>query len=337
MIHIILMILKIIGIVLLGIIATAVLLILAVLFVPVRYKIRAEYYNSVIAEIKVSWFLSLLRLNVNYNKELNIKAKALFFTLYTNSEEKRKKNNRNSKKEKQLTDVEKDDVWGYGGQDNGESGKSVELSKKDADQTLKKDNSLRGENVSNMDNSSTTQDEMKDDFGASEKTENSTQDEKNEKVSFIGKIKDILNKIVSKIKSLIETVINAVKKVDGARKNLENKINKIKSMVSDPANKEMVRFLWEQIKLLFKKLKPTKYNIYLHFGDEDPEKTAKVLMYLSVAYGFMGIDMDIVPEFDKKVMEGNIFMKGRITVFSILLIALRVYRNKQFRKLFIDN
>ena len=36
-------------------------------------------------------------------------------------------------------------------------------------------------------------------------------------------------------------------------------------------------------------------------------------------------------------LEGNIFMKGRITVFSILLIALRVYRNKQFRKLFIDN
>ncbi|MGN0329528.1 MAG: hypothetical protein ACI4D4_11195 [Lachnospira sp.] len=319
MIHIILMILKIIGIVLLGIIATAVLLILAVLFIPVRYKIKAEYYNSVISEIKVSWFLSLLRLNVNYNKELNVRAKALFFTLYTNSEEKRKKNNRNSKKEKQLTDVEKDDVWGYGGQDSSESGKSVELSKKDADETLKKDNSLRGENVSNMDNSFTTQ------------------DEKIEKVSFVDKIKDILNKIVSKIKSLVETVINAVKKVDGARKNLENKINEIKSVVSDPANKEMVRFLWEQIKLFFKKLKPTKYNIYLHFGDEDPEKTAKVLMYLSVAYGFMGVDMDIVPEFDKKVMEGNIFMKGRITVFSILLIALRVYRNKQFRKLFIDN
>lgn len=317
MIHIFLMILKIIGIVLLGIIATAVLLILAVLFVPVRYKLRAEYYNSVIAEIKVSWFLSLLRLNVNYNKELNIKAKALFFTLYTNSEEKRKKNNRNSKKEKQLTDVEKDDVWGYGGQDSGESGKSVELSKKDADETLKKDNFLS--------------------LGASEKTENSTYNGETAKVSFAGRIKNIFYKIISKIKSLIETVINAVKKVDGARKNLENKINEIKSMVSDPANKEMVRFLWEQIKLLFKKLKPTKYNIYLHFGDEDPEKTAKVLMYLSVAYGFMGIDMDIVPEFDKKVMEGNIFMKGRITVFSILLIALRVYRNKQFRKLFIDN
>ena len=46
MIHILLLVLKIIGIILLVILLAAIAVIMAVLFVPVRYNLTAEYYDN---------------------------------------------------------------------------------------------------------------------------------------------------------------------------------------------------------------------------------------------------------------------------------------------------
>ena len=85
MIHILLLVLKIIGIILLVILLAAIAVIMAVLFVPVRYNLTAEYYdNKPDVKFNVSWLLHLFRINGLYNKNdgFLMKVKILFFTLY---------------------------------------------------------------------------------------------------------------------------------------------------------------------------------------------------------------------------------------------------------------
>ena len=85
MIHILLLVLKIIGIILLVILIAAIAVIMAVLFVPVRYNLTAEYYdNKPDVKFNVSWLLHLFRINGLYNKNdgFLMKVKILFFTLY---------------------------------------------------------------------------------------------------------------------------------------------------------------------------------------------------------------------------------------------------------------
>ena len=69
MIHILLMILKIIGIILLVILGILLVLILAVLFVPVRYKADFSWHGEPDLSLKASWFLHLLSFRAIYTKE----------------------------------------------------------------------------------------------------------------------------------------------------------------------------------------------------------------------------------------------------------------------------
>ena len=54
-----------------------------------------------------------------------------------------------------------------------------------------------------------------------------------------------------------------------------------------------------------------------------------MLAYISIFYGMSGVDLSLEPVFGENIKEGSIFLKGNICIFSVLVIALRVYRNEQ--------
>mgnify|MGYP000332127893 FL=1 len=91
-------------------------------------------------------------------------------------------------------------------------------------------------------------------------------------------------------------------------------------------------FFVEQLKKLIKVIRPKKYRINARLGFEDPATMGKVLTYISIFYGMSGVDLSLEPVFGENIKEGSIFLKGNIRIFSVLVIALRVYRNEQFKK-----
>ena len=99
MLHVLLLILKITGIVIACILGLVILVVTAVLFVPVRYKVNADYHDGFKAQAKVSW-LGILRLMISYDEELDIKAKAFFITVYNNNDENSKVSEQKKAKKK---------------------------------------------------------------------------------------------------------------------------------------------------------------------------------------------------------------------------------------------
>ena len=53
-------------------------------------------------------------------------------------------------------------------------------------------------------------------------------------------------------------------------------------------------------------------------------------------YGLSGINMNITPDFNEKILEGDIYIKGRVRIYKLLMIVFRVYRNKRFRELVLN-
>ena len=88
----------------------------------------------------------------------------------------------------------------------------------------------------------------------------------------------------------------------------------------------------KMLKKLIKVIRPKKYRINARLGFEDPATMGKVLAYISIFYGMSGVDLSLEPVFGENIKEGSIFLKGNIRIFSVLVIALRVYRNEQFKK-----
>lgn len=309
MLHVLLLILKITGIVIACILGLVILVVTAVLFVPVRYKVNADYHDRFKAQAKVSW-LGILRLMISYDEELDIKAKAFFITVYNNNDENSKvSEQRKAKKKKEKKPEE--NIFSA-------SDKDVEkLTEKEEKPQIKMAEAVN---------------ETKEDVQNVKEAISEDESGNIQNRSFFNKVKDKCFVIYTKIKEIIKLIRDTVKKISGAADRLKEKVSKAKEFVTDEDNKALFHFLVEQLKALIKVIKPKKYRINARIGFEDPATMGKVLAYVSILYGMSGVDLSLEPVFGENVKEGSIFLKGNICIFSVLVIALRVYRNEQFKK-----
>lgn len=309
MLHVLLLILKITGIVIACILGLVILVVTAVLFVPVRYRVNADYHGRFKAHAKVSW-LGILRLLVSYDEELDIKAKALFITVYNNNDENSKASEHKKAKKKKEKKPEEN---------------IFSASDKETEKFAEKEEKPQIKMAEAVN-------ETKEDVQAVKETVSEDESGDTQKKSFFDKVKDKCFVIYTKIKEIIKLIKDTVKKVSGAADRLKEKVSKAKEFVTDEDNKALFHFLVEQLKALIKVIRPKKYRINARIGFEDPATMGKVLAYVSIFYGMSGVDLSLEPVFGENVKEGSIFLKGNICIFSVLLIALRVYRNEQFKK-----
>ncbi len=309
MLHVLLLILKITGIVIACILGLVILVVTAVLFVPVRYKVNADYHDRFKAQAKVSW-LGILRLMISYDEELDIKAKAFFITVYNNNDENSKVSEQKKAKKKKEKKPE-ENIFSA-------NDKDVEkLTEKEEKPQIKMAEAVN---------------ETKEDVQNVKEAVSEDESGNIQNRSFFNKVKDKCFVIYTKIKEIIKLIRDTVKKISGAADRLKEKVSKAKEFVTDEDNKALFHFLVEQLKALIKVIKPKKYRINARIGFEDPATMGKVLAYVSILYGMSGVDLSLEPVFGENVKEGSIFLKGNICIFSVLVIALRVYRNEQFKK-----
>lgn len=309
MLHVLLLILKITGIVIACILGLVILVVTAVLFVPVRYKVNADYHDRFKVQAKVSW-LGILRLMISYDEELDIKAKAFFITVYNNNDENSKVSEQKKAKKKKEKKPEENFFSA--------SDKDVEkLTEKEEKPQIKMAEAVN---------------ETKEDVQNVKEAVSEDESGNIQNRSFFNKVKDKCFVIYTKIKEIIKLIRDTVKKISGAADRLKEKVSKAKEIVTDEDNRALFHFLVEQLKALIKVIKPKKYRINARIGFEDPATMGKVLAYVSILYGMSGVDLSLEPVFGENVKEGSIFLKGNICIFSVLVIALRVYRNEQFKK-----
>ena len=95
MLHIILLILKIIGIVLLCIIGIILVSVFCALFVPVRYKVKlsreeGEGNPPFTAYVKITWFLHFVNILIRYPGDVILRVRLMVFTLFRIPEKRQK-------------------------------------------------------------------------------------------------------------------------------------------------------------------------------------------------------------------------------------------------------
>lgn len=326
MVHIILLILKIAGIVLLSLLGILILLVLMVLFVPVRYNISADYHSRLTANIKISWLLNVLRLKASYANDLSVKAYAMFFKIFDNNSDKEKKQ-KNKEGDKYIDDMygadsSQETAGQYAaGRQNETSGAgnsqdtAVQVEALEAD--IKQHIESRSNNQHNED----------------DKHNRQSVSQPHKKKDLIGRLKAALNSVKDKLISIKSKFKKLLKAIADKKRSAWQKIDDLKVIINDEENKELVRLIKKELKELIREITPVKYDINVRYGCEEPYMTGRILGVIAVIYGITGVQFNITPEFEQKVLEGDIYMKGRVRIYRLLLIALRVYKNNRFRKL----
>lgn len=324
MLEIILLILKITGIVLLCILGLILLLLLIVLFAPVHYKIRAEYYGKLKSDVRITWLAHLVSGKFSFNDtDVAIKVRALWITLYDSQKalkedelENQSYQNQHNKKKKH-----KEARSVFDESDSDVNVTHTDYSEEQEDRQELQDNLTQsitaGDNIT----------EVKEDVSDSDRQEKSSVFKR-----ICQRIKVAVSRIYGFIKSVIQMISDIIHKTMNAKEKAAEKFHQINDMIHDPDNRELVSFVKAQLVQLFKLIKPRRYTVNVHFGFDDPQITGKIAMWLAVMYGFLGVDMNIHPDFEQEIFEGEIELKGHIQIFGLVMIAIRCYTNKHIRK-----
>ena len=339
--------LKIIGFVLLGIIALILLIVLFFLIWPFKYKLEADYHKDFKAKFTLSFFFKAIRVLFTFEdfKPL-LKAKILWFTVYTydfkdlleggeeEPEEPVEPDLTDEELDKLLTGAENADV--YEKQEDG-SWESMGRAP-DGEETPEGEagNAGEGESVEAGETDS------EDDWEISEdEVEAFVEEELKKKQSlediileFIDNIKKGIQKFKKKCYNLKVEAEKLQKKVKYYYKLAKHyyKILTYKSM--KPALKMVIKTL----KGILKHVRPRKARINVHYGADDPSETAKALAIYSMVYPYFRKQIHFQADFDQKIIDADGYIKGKAHLFILAFYVIRCYLCKHVRimiKLFI--
>lgn len=92
-----------------------------------------------------------------------------------------------------------------------------------------------------------------------------------------------------------------------------------------------VFFAWRKLRQFLKHMRPRRVEGRLHFGFSDPAVTGQLLGAFSMVYAFYGDAIQIEPDFEQSAFDGEIRIRGRFQLFSMLWMAWTLYRNREVR------
>lgn len=320
MLHVILLILKIIGIVIAALLGILILLLFTVLLIPIRYRVFGKKAdNNLIAKAKVSWLLKLIFLRVNMaDSDISIRLRIAGLVVYDNKRPKREKKQKVKKKRKAK---KKPKV-------KVKKSRDIKIEEKFVETKESISNINSNENIKVMEHIRETKDEVVEEKVVEEKAVEDKVVEEKKKNPF----KELYRKIKGfflKVKGIIENIRNLLSKVRsiGAKKNL------IKMFLQEENNRAGVKSVFISLKGILKHIAPKKVKGSIFFGTGDPCNTGQILGIASVFYGIYGDKIQITPNFEEEVIEGELFVKGRIRLFTLLIIVIKLIRNRNFRQL----
>ncbi|MGL5436697.1 MAG: DUF2953 domain-containing protein [Lachnospiraceae bacterium] len=94
-----------------------------------------------------------------------------------------------------------------------------------------------------------------------------------------------------------------------------------------------LKLIWKQLRSLLKHFLPLRARGRIRFGFDDPYVTGQVLTYISPFYSTYGKRIDMIPVFEEQVLDGEIYLRGRIRVGTAVWILLVLWRDQNIRKL----
>lgn len=344
MLHILLLILKIIGIVLLCILGVLILGIVCALFVPVRYRIEAvrregEGEPPVTITVKITWLLHVVNVLVRFAGSLSVRARLTVFTVFRlPKREKRGGRTKNGKKRKKGTAQEAGT-----GDEEGESMtdasaqkpavKTAAESRKDQDTTADDHNAEQKWAEKRMKAADATNNRENDNGETNAKPE-AEADKKPALWEKLRAIPEILRNIFVKIKSIFENIQYTIQNICDKIGSVSDTIEYYRGVIEGEPFQRSFALCKEELSLIFKRLKPDRFEAALIVGMDDPAATGEILAVCGMLYPLLGTRVNVAGDFERKRLEGRIFIKGKLRFFTFVRVALRMYFNKDIRKLY---
>lgn len=319
MIHILFMILKALGILLLVLLFLVLLIVCTVLFLPFCYRAQVlkeeEGFACVKASGRVSWLFGAVALTASY-EEQKPEAQILLFGASLETWKRRLKKIRRG--EASVPRTEENET-----ENAPEAEKTAE--QKAPDQTEKQQKV-------------TAQKEQPE----QEQEQEPDAPKKSILERFFGRIEYLPEKLLNLASRLLQTAFRLLElpfrllekleqKIQAGRR-LKRKWESVKKFFRSKMFREALLHAKKEVLYFLKKAAPKKVTGTVRFGFDDPALTGETLGILGMIYGKLPKDLSIQPDFEQEILQGDVRMKGSFQAVTAAGIALRLFRDQNLRK-----
>lgn len=317
MIHILFMILKALGILLLVLLFLVLLIVCTVLFLPFCYRAQVlkeeEGFACVKASGRVSWLFGAVALTASY-EEQKPEAQILLFGASLETWKRRLKKIRRG--EASVPRTEENET-----ENAPEAEKTAEQKAPDQKEKQQK---------------VTAQKEQP------EQEQEPDAPKKSILERFFGRIEYLPEKLLNLASRLLQTAFRLLElpfrllekleqKIQAGRR-LKRKWESVKKFFRSKMFREALLHAKKEVLYFLKKAAPKKVTGTVWFGFDDPALTGETLGILGMIYGKLPKDLSIQPDFEQEILRGDVRMKGSFQAVTAAGIALRLFRDQNLRK-----
>ncbi len=311
------------GITVLILLGVVVLILLLVLFVPIRYN-GEIVKNAEITRVRlnIGWLLKLVRTRIVYENELGFKIFVFLFKVYDSSKTKKTHSGRMPKSKDVKTQKQAD-------------------AKEESAETSKKEERINFEQIdfdkvdlaeinSKKSESKNSDNEAEPVNSEENSGENTGEDVKTRQKP---KITVRVRNLIEKIKNIVANIICKIKSICDKIKFIVQNINYYVEIISAEETKIVFGRVVNRIFKVLKSICPRKLKADILVGTGAPDTTGYLMAAAGMLYPCIGNKVNITPDFDNTVFEGEIYLKGHIRVIVLLIQALKIYLDKDLRDL----
>lgn len=312
MIHILFMILKALGILLLVLLFLVLLIVCTVLFLPLCYRAQVqkeeEGFACVKASGRVSWLFGAVALTASY-EEQKPEAQILLFGASLETWKRRLKKIRRGE---------------------------ASVSRTEENET---ENAPEAEKTAEQKAPEQTEKQQKE---QPEQEQEPDAPKKSILERFFGRIEHLPEKLLNLASRLLQTAFRLLElpfrllekleqKIQAGRR-LKRKWESVKKFFRSKMFREALLHAKKEVLYFLKKAAPKKVTGTVRFGFDDPALTGEALGILGMIYGKLPKDLSIQPDFEQEILRGDVRMKGSFQAVTAAGIALRLFRDQNLRK-----
>lgn len=342
--QVLLLILKILGILIASVLALVLIATVLLLFVPLRYRVQGHKAEDYAVEARLSWLLRIIRVKVRYASETKLfyEVRLLWFLLLSNDEawktaheeKKKKKAEKKARKAEKKKQKQKEKRARAKAKQRKKRRNAATIQRGAAEGNSKSVKQLQGATQKNDEIDGTLQPnetksaELQEQINSENENqaEEILQQDGTERKNWFVRICDKIKAVIDNLKRKFQSILNTVKV-------LWHKADIVITFLKDETNKAAFGASWSTLVQILKHIGPTKIQGYLVFGMDDPATTGYILAGLGIFYSKFGKSFNVRPNFEEKQFETELMAKGRVRMSRLLRLALKLWKNKEFKSL----
>ena len=136
----------------------------------------------------------------------------------------------------------------------------------------------------------------------------------------------------SRLRTVMDHFRDSLKRLHKKLKQIDKKRTQIVKLWELPTTKTAFKNTKGYVLDLLKHLRPKKLSGRLVIGCKDPAMTGQLFGILGLLLPIYYDSIDITADFEKARVEGDIHMRGSITIFYLVCLLLKIYRDKYTMK-----